>query len=134
MISRNAGLWMLINLACFFSKSHFLSGLFALGQYFVELHKCRFLSWIAPLYSVIKNQKCILVHPVWMMCRILNIMFSWKTVYIREATARMWIFFWHQTFLLTNYIDLMENGIIYFHNTNIALFDNYHRFYSHLCS
>ena len=46
----------------------------------------------------------------------------------------MRLFFGNQTFLLKNYIDLMENSIIYFYNINIALLNQGHRFYTHFCS
>ena len=93
MISRDAGLWILLYLAWVFSKSHFLRVLFAFVQYFVELRKCRFLFWITSLYSTLNHQKCELVWPVWIWCWILNNMFSTQIIYICAATARMRTFF-----------------------------------------
>ena len=133
LIFRNSDMWILLKLACFFRKSHFLTDLFAFGQYFDELHKCRFLPWIASLFSYIYKKKCKLVYPVWIMCKILNNMFFWKNICIRKATARMRLFFGNQTFLLKNYIDLMENSIIFFWNINIAFLNICLRFYSHFC-
>ena len=49
-------------LLAFLAKSHFLNWLFAFVQYFHELRKRRFLSWIALLYSFINKYKCKLIY------------------------------------------------------------------------
>ena len=64
------------------------------------LHLGSILSWIASLYTVIKKQKCKLVYPLWIMCRILDNMFFWTIIYIRAATERIQIFFYIKRFFL----------------------------------
>ena len=101
---------------------------------FFSKSKYRCLTWIASLYSFINEYKWKLTNTVWIMHSIFNNMFSWKNIHICAATARMWIFFGHLTFLLANFIHLMQNSMMHFLNINVVLLIQYYRFYSHLRS